>query len=104
MYVTHWLHQLSTTPRHSLFVPRGSLLDRVEEEMRGSATRTTSLNVETDLKEEVKVFGDNEGEVAVFVAKSPLFDVYTFVGVAVYLSGMYVVVKVMHGVGLGERE
>ena len=72
--------------------------------MRGSATRTTSLNVETDLKEEVKVFGDNEGEVAVFVAKSPLFDVYMFVGVAVYLSGMYVVVKVMHGVGLGERE
>ena len=45
------------------------------------------------------MFGDNEGEVSVFVAKSPLFDVYTFGAVCVYLTGMYGVVMMMHGVG-----
>ena len=44
------------------------------------------------------MFGDNEGEVSVFVAKSPLFDVYTFGAVCVYLTGMYGVVMMMHGV------
>ena len=45
------------------------------------------------------MFGDNEGEVSVFVAKSPLFDVYTFGAVCVYLTGMYGMVMMMHGVG-----
>ena len=73
------------------------MLESVEEEMKAWSTRTGVTNVETDLKEEVKVFGDNEGEVSVFVAKSPLFDVYTFGAVCVYLTGMYGVVMMMHG-------
>lgn len=99
MYVSHWLRKLASTPRHSLFSPRGSVLESVEEEMKAWSTRMGVTNVETDLKEEVKVFGDNEGEVSVFVAKSPLFDVYTFGAVCVYLTGMYGMVMMMHGVG-----
>lgn len=98
MYVDHWLRRVASTPRHALFSPRESLLEALEEEMRASATQTSVSNVETDLKEEVKVFGDNEGEVAVFVAKSPLFDVYTFGAVAAYLAGLYAIVMMMHGV------
>lgn len=104
MYVNHWLQKVASTPRHALFSPRDSLLESVEEEMKAWATRTSVTNVETDLKEEVKVFADNEGEVSVFVAKSPLFDVYTFGAVCLYLTGMYGVVMAMHGVGRGGKE
>ena len=63
MYVSHWLRKLASTPRHSLFSPRGSVLESVEEEMKVWSTRTGVTNVETDLKEEVKVFGDNKSDV-----------------------------------------
>ena len=36
MFVSHWLRKLASTPRHSLFSPRGSVLESVEEEMKAA--------------------------------------------------------------------
>ncbi|KAK8796615.1 hypothetical protein WA588_000744 [Blastocystis sp. NMH] len=105
-YLSHWMDVMTTTPRHTLFLKKDdALVKALEAEMRLSASQTRVIDTEVDLKEEIKVFGDNEGDVAVFISKTPLFDVYTFLLVIVYMAVLYIVVSVMHnGSDLVSRE
>ena len=60
-YLSHWMNVMTTTPRHTLFVKKDdSLVKALEAEMRLSASQTRVIDTEVDLKEEIKVFGDNE--------------------------------------------
>lgn len=60
-YLSHWMDVMTTTPRHTLFIKKDdSLVKALEAEMRQSASQTRVIDTEVDLKEEIKVFGDNE--------------------------------------------
>lgn len=60
-YLSHWMDVMTTTPRHTLFLKKDdALVKALEAEMRLSASQTRVIDTEVDLKEEIKVFGDNE--------------------------------------------
>lgn len=93
------MKRMTSTSRHSFFLAKDSpLLRAFEEEMKQSATRTSVVDTEMDLKEEIMVFSDNAGKVSVFISKTPLFDIYTFFAVLGYLAVVYVVVAAIHDV------
>ena len=95
----HWMKRMTSTSRHSFFLTKDSpLLRAFEEEMKQSATHTSVVDTEMDLKEEIMVFSDNAGKVSVFISKTPLFDIYTFFAVLGYLAVVYVVVAAIHDV------
>jgi hypothetical protein len=98
-YLDHWKKEMMRLPRHTLFVSKDSmLLKELEDEMRANSKHVEVVDSEMDLKEEIKVFADNEGEKMMFIAKSPLFDVYSFLSVVFYLIAFYLAVMISHNV------
>ncbi|KAK8825034.1 hypothetical protein WA556_006323 [Blastocystis sp. ATCC 50177/Nand II] len=95
--IAHWEKVLRAAPRNVLLLKKdAAVVGALEAELKRVCTSVSVVDAEMDLKEEVKVFADNAGEVAVFVSKSPLFDVYTFLFVLGYLVVVYIVTAIAH--------
>lgn len=59
-YLDHWMTIMTNTQRHIFFITKESpLVKALETEMSLSATHTRVVDTEMDMKDDIKVFGDN---------------------------------------------
>lgn len=102
-YLSHWLNLAGMTSHHSLFItPENEFVKTLEGELKSLIPTTSVVLSEMDLKDSIQPYSDNSAEVAVFLSKTPLFDLYTFIAVLVYLVIFYVVVMIVHDVRIKE--
>jgi hypothetical protein len=59
-YVDHWMTVMTSAQRHTFFIDKeSSLVKALEAEMSLYATHTRTVDTEMDMKDDIKVFGDN---------------------------------------------